>query len=94
MSEVQKRVLKMMPQLAGQKLRGEATEAARERGEKVDVEEGREWEGRQDLLVKAKTGTGKTLVCASISCVNARAERAVRRLGEQACCRWSRVCDG
>jgi ATP-dependent RNA helicase MSS116 len=69
MSEVQKRVLKMMPQLAGQKLRGVARQEAEERGEKVDVEEGREWEGRQDLLVKAKTGTGKTLVCLLVAAV-------------------------
>lgn len=71
MSEVQKRVLKMMPGLAGQKLKGEAKAAALERGEQVDVPEGQEWAARQDLLVKAKTGTGKTLVglFVRVSCV-------------------------
>ncbi|WWC86961.1 uncharacterized protein L201_001842 [Kwoniella dendrophila CBS 6074] len=53
MSEVQKRVLGLMPSLGGGKLRG----PAREDGEAVD-EQAQE---REDLLVKAKTGTGKTI---------------------------------
>ncbi|KAK8847365.1 hypothetical protein IAR55_005222 [Kwoniella newhampshirensis] len=48
MSEVQKRVLGMMPELAGRQSKGEETE-------RVEVK------SREDLLVKAKTGTGKTI---------------------------------
>lgn len=67
MSEVQKRVLKLMPYLSGGKLRGVAREEAKHDGEEVkenEVEEDKEGErrGREDLLVKAKTGTGKTIV--------------------------------
>ena len=67
MSEVQKRVLKLMPYLAGGKLRGVAREARRSDEEEAaenDVQEDAEGEqrGREDLLVKAKTGTGKTIV--------------------------------
>ncbi|WVR04595.1 hypothetical protein IAU60_001605 [Kwoniella sp. DSM 27419] len=56
MSEVQKRVLGLMPQLAGGQLRGSAREEAEASGAAAEqVEE------REDLLVKAKTGTGKTI---------------------------------
>ncbi|WVF69970.1 hypothetical protein IAT40_004755 [Kwoniella sp. CBS 6097] len=55
MSEVQKRVLGLMPQLAGGQLRGEAREAAEAEGKPLAGKE------REDLLVKAKTGTGKTI---------------------------------
>ncbi|WVW78514.1 hypothetical protein I302_100469 [Kwoniella bestiolae CBS 10118] len=60
MSEVQKRVLGMMPSLGGGKLRGPAREAADAEGavEEQVVELTKE---REDLLVKAKTGTGKTI---------------------------------
>ncbi|ODN94369.1 RNA helicase [Cryptococcus wingfieldii CBS 7118] len=57
MSEVQKRVLGLLPELAGGKLRGPAKEAAEEQGEPL-IDETRL---REDLLVKAKTGTGKTV---------------------------------
>jgi ATP-dependent RNA helicase MSS116 len=68
MSEVQKRVLAMMPELAGGKPKRTASE-----GEAPEVEEvlqvnavGQEVStaarGKHDLLVKAKTGTGKTIV--------------------------------
>lgn len=56
MSEVQKRVLGLLPHLSGGKLRSKAREEAEQAGE-VEVKEERE-----DLLVKAKTGTGKTMV--------------------------------
>lgn len=66
MSEVQKRVLSLMPYLSGGKLRGVAREEGREGREPVenDVEEDEAGErrGREDLLVKARTGTGKTIV--------------------------------
>ena len=64
MSEVQKRVLKLMPYLAGGKLRGVAREEAGESEKENDVEEESEGvqRGREDLLVKARTGTGKTIV--------------------------------
>lgn len=60
MSEVQKRVLSLMPGLTESKLRGEAKEAVIAAGE--DVEKAEVGAGRTDLLVKAKTGTGKTIV--------------------------------
>lgn len=56
MSEVQKRVLGLLPHLSGGKLRSKAREEAEQEGE-VEMKEERE-----DLLVKAKTGTGKTMV--------------------------------
>jgi ATP-dependent RNA helicase MSS116 len=59
MSEVQRRVLSLMPELAGGKMTAEAI--ARETPEETKAREAREKAGRQDLLVKAKTGTGKTL---------------------------------
>ena len=71
MSEVQKRVLKLMPYLAGGRLRGVARDTAESVARhdakefvKQDVEEDPDGErrGREDLLVKAKTGTGKTIV--------------------------------
>ena len=66
MSEVQKRVLKLMPYLSGGKLRGVARDSGTGDAREVenDVEEDAEGEqrGREDLLVKAKTGTGKTIV--------------------------------
>ncbi|WWC59309.1 uncharacterized protein I303_101860 [Kwoniella dejecticola CBS 10117] len=55
MSEVQKRVLGLMPSLGGGRLKGQAREDAEAVGQ---VEEAKE---REDLLVKAKTGTGKTI---------------------------------
>ncbi|EAL18405.1 hypothetical protein CNBJ3280 [Cryptococcus deneoformans B-3501A] len=55
MSEVQKRVLGLLPHLSGGKLRSKAREEAEQEGE-VEMKEERE-----DLLVKAKTGTGKTM---------------------------------
>ena len=63
MSEVQKRVLKLMPYLSGGKLRGIARETGDEAAE-TEVEEDSEGlqRGREDLLVKARTGTGKTIV--------------------------------
>ena len=58
MSAVQKRVLKLMPYLAG----GVPSD-------EVDTDDPAIEEikanGRQDLLVKAKTGTGKTIVSSS-----------------------------
>ncbi|WVQ98006.1 hypothetical protein IAU59_005126 [Kwoniella sp. CBS 9459] len=55
MSEVQKRVLGMMPFLAGGQLRGDARAQAEAEGKPLEGKE------REDLLVKAKTGTGKTI---------------------------------
>ncbi|OCF37370.1 RNA helicase [Kwoniella heveanensis BCC8398] len=55
MSEVQKRVLGLMPHLAGGQLRGDARAAAEAEGKPLEGKE------REDLLVKAKTGTGKTI---------------------------------
>jgi ATP-dependent RNA helicase MSS116 len=69
MSEVQKRVLALMPELAGGKPKNSA-EAEMEgqegdeviqtniAGKKVSTAA----RGKHDLLVKAKTGTGKTIV--------------------------------
>ncbi|GFZ47673.1 hypothetical protein JCM24511_05420 [Saitozyma sp. JCM 24511] len=57
MSEVQRRVMELMPFLAGGKMRGPAREAAEAEGRSIEPEEG----SREDLLVKAKTGTGKTI---------------------------------
>jgi ATP-dependent RNA helicase MSS116 len=59
MSEVQKRVLSRMPELAG----GLTQKCVRESEtpEQVAAREERESRGREDLLVKAKTGTGKTI---------------------------------
>ncbi|TXT13085.1 hypothetical protein VHUM_01486 [Vanrija humicola] len=59
MSEVQKRVLSRMPELSG----GKTPESivARETPEETAAREDREKRGREDLLVKAKTGTGKTI---------------------------------
>jgi len=66
MSEVQRRVLKLMPYLAGGKLSSVARQSE-EDGELVDNPDAVESpeglkRGREDLLVKAKTGTGKTIV--------------------------------
>lgn len=66
MSEVQRRVLKLMPYLAGGKLSSVARQSE-EDGELVDNPDAVEnpeglKRGREDLLVKAKTGTGKTIV--------------------------------
>ncbi|WRT64816.1 uncharacterized protein IL334_001752 [Kwoniella shivajii] len=60
MSEVQKRVLGLMPALGGGKLRGPAREddQAESEDEGIQPNIGKE---REDLLVKAKTGTGKTI---------------------------------
>jgi ATP-dependent RNA helicase MSS116 len=69
MSEVQKRVLAMMPELAGGKPKRSAVvegEGPVEEevlqvnavGQKVSTAA----RGKHDLLVKAKTGTGKTIV--------------------------------
>lgn len=59
MSEVQKRVLSRMPELSG----GKTPESivATETAEQTAERELREKRGREDLLVKAKTGTGKTI---------------------------------
>ena len=70
MSEVQRRVLKFMPYLAGGKLKSIAKEDHMKIPKDEDpvheavVEEEEEGmaRGREDLLVKAKTGTGKTIV--------------------------------
>jgi len=70
MSEVQKRVLAMMPELAGGRSK---RSSASEEGEVPEVEETLQVNavgqkvstaarGKHDLLVKAKTGTGKTIV--------------------------------
>jgi ATP-dependent RNA helicase MSS116 len=66
MSEVQRRVLKLMPYLAGGKLSSVALQSESE-GELIDNPDAVEnaegvKRGREDLLVKAKTGTGKTIV--------------------------------
>ena len=66
MSEVQRRVLKLMPYLAGGKLSSVARQSE-EDGELIDNPDAVESpeglkRGREDLLVKAKTGTGKTIV--------------------------------
>lgn len=59
MSEVQKRVLSRMPELAA----GITQKSVRENedAEQLAAREERESRGREDLLVKAKTGTGKTI---------------------------------
>lgn len=59
MSEVQKRVLSRMPELAG----GQTQKSLKdqETPEESAAREEREKRGREDLLVKAKTGTGKTI---------------------------------
>jgi len=59
MSEVQKRVLSLMPELAGGRTGPELI--AKETPEETEARKAREAGGRQDLLVKAKTGTGKTI---------------------------------
>ncbi|KAL1407390.1 hypothetical protein Q8F55_006821 [Vanrija albida] len=59
MSEVQKRVLSRMPELSGGKT--PASLIAGETAEQKEARELREKRGREDLLVKAKTGTGKTI---------------------------------
>lgn len=59
MSEVQKRVLGRMPELAGGKTAMSIVNA--ETPEETAAREEREKHGREDLLVKAKTGTGKTI---------------------------------
>lgn len=67
MSEVQKRVLALMPELAGGKPKASAEaeeqgdgeiERTNALGQKVSTAA----RGKHDLLVKAKTGTGKTIV--------------------------------
>lgn len=70
MSEVQRRVLSLMPYLAGgkmQNVKSHQERSSEEGGRETvnnDVVEDAEGEerGREDLLVKAKTGTGKTIV--------------------------------
>jgi ATP-dependent RNA helicase MSS116 len=70
MSEVQKRVLAMMPELAGGKPKRsvvEGEEGAQETEETIQVNAvgqkvSTAARGKHDLLVKAKTGTGKTIV--------------------------------
>jgi hypothetical protein len=70
MSEVQKRVLAMMPELAGGKLKRSAVdgqEGVEETEETIQVNAvgqkvSTAARGKHDLLVKAKTGTGKTIV--------------------------------
>ena len=70
MSEVQKRVLGSMPFLAGGKLRGPAAAGAEQdefgnlMSEGQSPQSDAEGTERDDLLVKAKTGTGKTIVSA------------------------------
>ncbi|WWD07728.1 hypothetical protein V865_005830 [Kwoniella europaea PYCC6329] len=61
MSEVQKRVLGLMPSLGGGKLRGPAREAAEAEGVVIEEQTSEVGKEREDLLVKAKTGTGKTI---------------------------------
>ncbi|KAK4686651.1 hypothetical protein P7C73_g3476, partial [Tremellales sp. Uapishka_1] len=56
MSEVQRRVLGLMPELSGGQPKGEAKIS-----EDGDTAVEGEKRGREDLLVKAKTGTGKTI---------------------------------
>jgi ATP-dependent RNA helicase MSS116 len=63
MSEVQRRVLGLLPELVGgtkrahdQPVAGEVVEASEQ------VRESGETTRKEDLLVKAKTGTGKTIV--------------------------------
>jgi ATP-dependent RNA helicase MSS116 len=63
MSEVQRRVMELMPFLAGGKMRGPAREEAEAEGRSIEPEEG----SREDLLVKAKTGTGKTIVSCDVA---------------------------
>jgi ATP-dependent RNA helicase MSS116 len=67
MSEVQKRVLALMPELSGGKPKASAVEVGgggegvmqtNVVGQKVSTAA----RGKHDLLVKAKTGTGKTIV--------------------------------
>jgi hypothetical protein len=73
MSEVQKRVLAMMPELAGGKPKRSAVEGeegAQEIEETIQVNAvgqkvSTAARGKHDLLVKAKTGTGKTIVRSS-----------------------------
>lgn len=59
MSEVQKRVLSRMPELSGGVTKPSTVEA--ETPEETAARQEREQRGREDLLVKAKTGTGKTI---------------------------------
>ncbi|WVQ83367.1 hypothetical protein IAT38_005508 [Cryptococcus sp. DSM 104549] len=58
LSEVQEKVFALMPQLAGGKLRSAAKEAAEQAG---TLEKELAVPQREDLLVKARTGTGKTV---------------------------------
>jgi len=75
MSEVQKRVLAMMPELAGGRPKRSAVdgeEGSQETEETIQVNAvgqkvSTAARGKHDLLVKAKTGTGKTIVRSSIS---------------------------
>ena len=70
MSEVQKRVLALMPELSGGKPKASVVEAE-EGGEEVmqtnvlGQKVSSAARGKHDLLVKAKTGTGKTIVSSS-----------------------------
>ena len=69
MSEVQRRVLSLMPYLAGGKISSVARQSEQD-GELIDNADAVEdaegvKRGREDLLVKAKTGTGKTIVSES-----------------------------
>lgn len=75
MSEVQKRVLTLMPELSGGKPKASAVEVG-DGGEDVlqtnvlgqKVSTGAR--GKHDLLVKAKTGTGKTIVSLASTSLN------------------------
>lgn len=71
MSEVQRRVLTRMPYLSGGTIRDSVNETLELGGkdglpieglEELTENEEMMQKGRQDLLVKAKTGTGKTIV--------------------------------
>lgn len=69
MSEVQKRVLGRMPEIAGGKTSAQLVAA--ETPEEAEARLEREKAGREDLLVKAKTGTGKTIAFL-VPAINAR----------------------
>jgi ATP-dependent RNA helicase MSS116 len=71
MSEVQRRVLQKMPYLAGGLMEDTVKQTLEEGGkdglpldgvEELKEDPALQAQGRQDLLVKAKTGTGKTIV--------------------------------
>jgi ATP-dependent RNA helicase MSS116 len=72
MSEVQRRVLGLLPELVGGSKRAEDQPQAGEQVEAAtEAREQGEESRKEDLLVKAKTGTGKTIVSGPCQICNA-----------------------